>query len=181
MPYDPTRHHRRSIRLRGYDYAQAGVYFVTLVTKHRARLFGDVVGGEMRLSPAGAVVERCWADISSHFPHVALDAFQVMPDHLHGVLVFTRSAQSSPRTEPVDDRPRGTSMTVGAVVRGFKVGVTKWMRANTNVRHVWHRNYWEHIVRDDGALSRIRWYIRNNPAQWVIDHADEGAREQPHP
>ncbi len=85
-PYDPARHHRRSIRLKGYDYTQPGAYFITLCVHERAHLFGAVVDGEMQLNDAGRVVEQCWRDISAHFPHVALDAFVVMPNHVHGVL-----------------------------------------------------------------------------------------------
>jgi REP element-mobilizing transposase RayT len=169
MPYDPKRHHRRSIRLRGYDYAQPGEYFLTIITENRAHLYGEIVDGEMRLSPAGEVVARCWYDIPNHFPHAALDAFQVMPNHIHGVLVFTQPVKPSQRTEQIGERPRGTSMTVGSVVRGFKIGVTKWMRANTQVYDVWHRNYWEHIVRNPAELERIRRYIENNPLQWELD------------
>lgn len=86
MNYNPEKHHRRSTRLKGYDYSRPGAYFVTIVTQARACLFGDVVGGEMRLNGAGRVAEQCWRDIPIHFPHVTVDAFVVMPNHIHGVL-----------------------------------------------------------------------------------------------
>lgn len=161
MTYHPKRHHRRSIRLRGYNCARPGAYFLTLITENRANLFGEIVRGQMRLSAAGEVVWRCWHDIPKHFPHAVLDAFQVMPNHVHGVLVFSRPGRSSPRTLQAGERPRGTSMTVGSVVRGFKIGVTKWMRQHTRVHDVWHRNYWEHIVLNPAELARIRRYIIN--------------------
>jgi putative transposase len=91
MPYDPNRHHRRSIRLKGYDYTQPGAYFVTLCHHERMPLFGEIVNGEMRLNDIGRVAERCWLDIPSDFPHVALDAFVIMPNHVHGILWIIES------------------------------------------------------------------------------------------
>jgi len=92
MPYDPTRHHRRSIRLKGYDYSQAGAYFVTICTQDRACLFGKVVNGEMRLNDAGRMVLAEWNMLPERFPHVVLDAFVVMPNHVHGIVVITNPA-----------------------------------------------------------------------------------------
>ena len=79
---------RRSLRLKGYDYSQPGVYFITLCTYNRECLFGKVVGGEMQLSDAGSVVERCWLDIPAHFPRAVLDLYVVMPNHVHGIIVI---------------------------------------------------------------------------------------------
>ncbi|MCS6885522.1 MAG: transposase [Acidobacteriota bacterium] len=89
MTYDPDKHHRRSIRLKGYDYAQPGAYFITIVTQDRECLFGDVVDGKMRLNAMGQIVQQCWQDIPCHFPHAELDAFVVMPNHIHGIVVIT--------------------------------------------------------------------------------------------
>jgi REP element-mobilizing transposase RayT len=216
MPYDPQRHHRRSIRLPGYDYTQPGAYFVTIVTHERMPLFGDIVDGEMRLNDAGRVAEQCWLDIPSHFPHVALDAFVIMPNHVHGILWIVETPPTTgaagtmgtvetvetvgavgavgaknfsplppsqpsplppprPSSQPSDissdavPRPHGTSKTIGSVVRGFKIGVTKWFRHYTTIYTVWQRNYYEHIIRDDDGLARIRDYIQSNPQRWADD------------
>jgi putative transposase len=88
MRYDPERHHRRSIRLRGYDYRAVGAYFITIVAQDRACLFGEVVDGEMRLSEAGRMVERWWLELNCRFPHVLTDAYVVMPNHFHGIVVI---------------------------------------------------------------------------------------------
>ena len=88
MRYDPEKHHRRSIRLKGYDYTRAGAYFVTICTKDGACLFGDVADGVMRLNQMGHIVRQCWLAIPDHFPHVLLDEFVVMPNHVHGILVI---------------------------------------------------------------------------------------------
>lgn len=176
---DPITQRRRSLRLHGFDYAQRGAYFVTVVARDHACLFGDVVDGAMRLNEAGRVAESCWAAIPDHFPHVALDAFVVMPNHVHGVvwIVGDVSADVGARDRAKDFSPlrrgasnfRSPSKTVGSVVRGFKIGVTKWMRANTGIRDVWQRNYFEHVIRNEAALHRIRQYIIDNPARWHED------------
>jgi len=168
---------RRSIRLKGYDYASQGAYFVTIVTQGRERLFGEIVNGAMHVNEAGRIIERCWLDVPRHFPHAALDAYVVMPNHVHGIIVITDTAGAknddvgaknlSPL--PIRSAMRSPSRSVGSIVRGFKIGVTKWFRGNTNVYTVWQRNYYEHIIRDDAALDRIREYIRDNPIRWASD------------
>ena len=127
MKYNPDVHHRRSIRLHGYDYAQPGAYFVTVCTQNRRCLFGGVMGGAMRLNAAGRVVEKCWHNIPSHFPHVALDAFVVMPNHVHGILRIVDASVGAKNFSPLQtgQRPHGTTKTIGSVIRGFKIGVTK--------------------------------------------------------
>lgn len=167
-PYDPHHHHRRSIRLKGYDYAQAGAYFLTVCTKDRACLFGDIVDGLMVLNVARRVVDECWKAIPSHFPRVELDAFVVMPNHIHGVLRIGDTVGAK-HLSPLRSRRLGTSNTIGSVVRGFKIGVTKWMRANADIHDIWQRNYYEHVIRDESSLNRIREYIANNPASWADD------------
>lgn len=182
MKYNPDIHHRRSIRLKGYDYAKAGVCFLTLCTQHRECLFGDIAKGRMHLNAAGKTAVRCWHEIPNHFPHVRLDAFVVMPNHVHGIWVMMdvgnvigakdfsplhrRTTIQEPNTK---QRPCGTSKTIGSVIRGFKIGVTKWMRKHTTVFEVWQRNYWEHIIRDESEMNRIREYIETNPAKWEMD------------
>ncbi|MDN5271898.1 hypothetical protein QTO31_07930 [Chloroflexus sp. MS-CIW-1] len=101
MPYDPNRHHRRSIRLKGYDYSQAGAYFITICTQDRACLFGKVVNGEMRLNDAGRMVLAEWNMLPERFPHVVLDAFVVMPNHVHGIVVITNPATDDGATTRV--------------------------------------------------------------------------------
>lgn len=135
MTYDPQCHRRRSIRLRGYDYAQPGAYFVTLVTRDRACVFGEVVDGQMRLNACGATVRACWEDIPTHFPRVQLDAFVIMPNHIHGVLrildqpspmepVGARHAVPLPHAVPPPDAatPRATGLAGDAGPRAERFG-----------------------------------------------------------
>jgi len=88
MPYDPGIHHRHSIRLKGYDYSQPGTYFITIVTQGRSSLFGEIVDGKMRLNNAGKIVQQEWRRLGQRFPHVELDAFVVMPNHIHGIVII---------------------------------------------------------------------------------------------
>jgi len=184
MKYNPEKHHRRSIRLKNYDYASSGAYFVTIVTHQRQCLFGAIVDGAMRLNEWGAIAERCWMEIPQHYPHASLDAFVIMPNHVHGIIIlndngsivgannhspFVGANNHSPfvgannHSPQRNDRPRGTTQTIGSIVRGFKIGVTKWFRQNTDIYNVWQRNYYEHIIRNDMELQRVREYIVKNP------------------
>jgi REP element-mobilizing transposase RayT len=171
--YDPELHHRQSIRLRDYDYSKEGMYFVTICAKNHECVFGSIVGGAMQKNDVGHAVERYWNEIPQHFPHVGLDVYVIMPNHLHGIVIVGAN-NHSPSLPPVLKRPprpatSGTSKTLGSIVRGFKIAVTKWMRSNTAIPDVWQRNYLEHVVRDESELERIREYIQNNPAQWEMD------------
>ena len=180
MRYDSNKHHRRSIRLKGFDYTQEGAYFVTICTQNQACLFGDIVNGQMRLTDVGEVADICWRAIPQHFPRVVLDAFVVMPNHVHGIIWIgpeNRANVGAKIFSPLPPRPsqrsasefRSPSKTVGSIVRGFKIGVTKWVRANKNFYTVWQRNYYEHIIRNETALNRLRQYIADNPARWADD------------
>ena len=167
----PDIHHRRSIRLRGYDYSQAGMYFVTICTHGRVPLFGEIVEGEMLPNAAGVAAQSCWRAIPDHFPQVMLDAFVVMPNHVHGIIAvgakdFLPLQHPPPQHVPLR---HGTSQTIGSIVRGYKVGVSKWIRANTDVHEVWQRNYYEHIIRHEEAYLKIAQYIQTNPQRWVDD------------
>ncbi|HPN32919.1 MAG TPA: hypothetical protein PK843_00255 [bacterium] len=97
MTYDPNKHHRRSIRLKGYDYSQAGAYFVTICTQNRQCLFGDVTDGEMRLNAAGQMVQSVWDELPLFYPGVDIDEFVVLPNHVHGIVILVGAA---PRGRP---------------------------------------------------------------------------------
>lgn len=188
MKYDPFKHHRRSTRLKGYDYTQVGAYFVTICAHKRECLFDDIV--------LRRVAESCWRTIPQHFPNAVLDEWIVMPNHLHGIVViaydvrrgeaflgapFDAKVSSSSVIELPGNGvggnasplpPRGVSSnSLGAIIGNYKSATTR--RINT-IRHtqgapVWQRNYWEHIIRDENELNRTREYIIDNPANWDAD------------
>lgn len=156
--YKPGDRGRRSIRLRGFDYSQNAAYFVTLVTKNRQRFFGTIEDGEMMQSEAGVIAHNTWLAIPEYFPFVVLDEFIVMPDHMHGLLLFDKDLS---QLEHSALHPQ--SRTLGSVVRGYKIRVTQRLRDTLGVSTIWQRDYYDIIVRSAEAMYRIRNYIRNNP------------------
>lgn len=169
MTYNTDIHHRRSIRLKDYDYTGEGAYFVTICTYQKECLFGDIINGEMQLNDMGTIVRQCWNDIPRHFSHAIIDEFIVMPNHIHGIVIFNVGAKNSDRAKNILPLQHGTSMTIGSVIRGFKIGVTKWSRANDACHAPWQRNYYEHIIRNERELNSIRQYILDNPLKWSLD------------
>ena len=188
MKFDPQIHHRKSIRLKGYDYSQAGGYYITMVTLWRECLFGEVVGGEIRVNALGMIAQECWDEIPVHFPNMDVDAFVVMPNHLHGIIfihennwVATNSLPPvgarhvcpvgyvSPLQEP-SYPPRGFKPgSVGAVVASFKSAVTRRAGRELDLGNIWKRNYYEHILRSQADYERIAGYILDNPVNWDQD------------
>ena len=172
---NPKIHRRRSIRLRGYDYAQEGVYFVTVCTHNHTLLFGEISSDQMRLNNAGCTLVTQWQALPVRFPNVRLDAFVVMPNHIHGIIVLTRQKVAS------RDGATGATLVVAPTPLGSVVGAYKSLTTVDYVHGVkasgwmpfdgklWQRNYYEHVIRDEAALSRIRDYIVHNPAKWAGD------------
>jgi REP element-mobilizing transposase RayT len=183
MPYNADQHHRRSIRLSGYDYAQAGAYFVTLCTHQRECLFGEVVDGEMRLNAFGCVVEEEWFASARIRQEIELDAFVVVPNHIHGIVWIAvgatgRSPVQTSYKSSMQHRPRGPApRSLGAFVAGYKSAVTKRINAlrNTPSAPVWQRDYHEHVIRNETALDAMRTYIVNNPSRWDVDRYNHQA------
>jgi len=171
MTYDPDKHQRRSIRLQGYDYTQAGVYFVTICTQSCACLFGEAADGEMRLNDAGQMVEQWWGKLNNKFPGLETDEYVVMPNHFHGIIIIVGADL---RVCPNPGAHTGAPLP--QIVQWLKT-----MTTNEYIRRVksdewhpfsgklWQRNYFDHIIRNEESLNRIREYIMNNPAQWEFD------------
>ena len=197
MKYNPDLHNRHSIRLRGYDYASAGMYFVTICCQNQEHLFGKIIDGKMILNECGKIAMQCWQKIPRHFPNAILHEHVIMPNHIHCVIELTNAVgaknlspirnerpqhrnerlqhgNACPTDHSFDSRQRaknfsplhqcGTSRTIGSVIRGFKIGVTKQLGHS-----IWQRNYYEHIIRSEPEHVKIAAYIRNNPILWEKD------------
>jgi REP-associated tyrosine transposase len=227
MTYDSQKYHRRSIRLKGYEYSQAGAYFVTVCVQDRACLFGEVADGQMHLNDAGRIVLAEWDALPVRFPAVELDAFGIMPNHIHGIIVIstadpnpnaggnvnvgaglvpalrattvvaargattrgatTRVAPTPDANERVpgmgpDERTAAPPPTLGDIVGAFKSLTTDLYIHGVKQSgwppfrgRLWQRNYYEHIIRDDESLHRIRQYILDNPANWASDRENPQA------
>ncbi|HUV05125.1 MAG TPA: transposase [Armatimonadota bacterium] len=173
MPYDPERHHRRSIRLKDYDYSQAGAYFVTICTRGQECVFGEIEDGMIRLNSLGLIVRACWDDLPRHYVHVELDAFVIMPNHIHGIVLFQDppSVGAGLRPAPTPASTDGRRHGLPEFVRAFKSFASRRineLRSTPGVR-VWQRNYYEHIIRSRKSLDAIRRYVEDNPIQWPFD------------
>jgi len=132
----------------------------------------------MGLNDAGKIAIKFWLEIPEHFSHVDLDEFIVMPNHIHGIIVIKNNVMENVNVvgakdfSPLQQQPskfHSPSKTIGSIVRGFKIGVTKWFRNHTDIYNVWQRNYWDHIIRNENELNRIRQYIIDNPKKWDND------------
>jgi len=172
MKYNPAIHHRRSIRLKNYDYSQVGAYFVTICVQGRECLLGEIVDVAINLSQYGVIVEQIWSHITQHFPSVSLDAAVVMPNHFHGIIVLCDvDVPSDLSSLNTGSQSKLTNPTLGQVVAYFKYQSTKQINALLDMAGVkfWQRNYYEHIIRSEASLSRLRSYIAQNPEKWQID------------
>jgi REP element-mobilizing transposase RayT len=162
-------HHRRSIRLPGYDYAQTGAYFVTICTQNRECLLGEVVDGEMVLNDAGRMVQSVWDGLPGRFPTVELDQFIVMPNHLHGIIVLVGAQFIAPTAGRQNQGVINHAPTLGEIIRAFKAVAARQIRLAGFPEFRWQRNYYEHIIRDEDSLKRIQEYITTNPLRWQCD------------
>ncbi|GIV24566.1 MAG: hypothetical protein KatS3mg026_0258 [Bacteroidia bacterium] len=174
-----ARPNRCSIRLKGYDYSQAGAYFITICTKDRACLFGEVVNGEMRLNDFGQVVHSVWNNLPNHYAGIAMDAFVVMPNHVHGIVIIVGAGlKPAPITTAAPATTAApTQHGLPEIIRGFKTFSARRineLRGTPGVP-IWQRNYYEHIIRNEESLHRIRQYILDNPARWVSDRENPAA------
>jgi len=179
--YNPEKHHRRSIRLKGYDYSQEGAYFITICTYNRKCHLGDVQNGIVRLSRIGEIARQFWLEIPDHFDNTELDEFIFMPNHLHGILDIVSVGNESvgiqsvgvQHVEPLRRIHRYQKIipqSIGSIIRSYKASVTRWCRQNGHEYFRWQRNYFEHVIRNEKSLYQIRQYIINNPLQWQFDN-----------
>ncbi len=176
---------RRTVRLYGYDYSQEGLYFVTVCCQDKICRFGKVENGEMVLNRMGEIAKECWLEIPRHYQNVVLHEFVIMPNHIHGIIEIDTNVgveyfrpdidapnnmdeSENTRVEnirPLQQRPNCESGTIGAIIRGFKIGVTKQIGYS-----IWQRNYYEHIIRNTESHQKITDYILTNPSNWVNDN-----------
>ena len=183
MPSDPHEPHRRTIRLQDYDYSQPGSYFVTICTQGRKWLFGNVIDGEMHLNTVGTIAQSIWLTLPNRFPHIELDQYVIMPNHLHGIITIVGAqliapaggsggakADSIGRPHPAASTGAiNCAPTLGKMIRAYKAVATSQIRSTVKADFQWQRDYYEHIVRKDGDLDHIRQYIVDNPARWTED------------
>jgi putative transposase len=180
-------HHRRSIRLKDYDYAQTGAYFVTVCAWKKEYLFGEIKDGEMMLNEHGEIVAKCWHDLPNHYHHAQLDEFVIMPNHVLGIIMLTavvgagfKPALTKPalvETRWAGLKPAPTKNTpakrhvLPEIIRAFKTFSSRRVNIirTTSGVPLWQRNYYEHVIRNEPEMHAIREYIHSNPLKWDTD------------
>jgi REP element-mobilizing transposase RayT len=196
MNYDPQKHHRRSIRLRGYDYSSPGAYFITICSHNKRFLFGNVADGQMQRNDYGEIVQEEWFRSATIRKEIQLDAWMVMPNHVHGVVMITPVAAHGyvPGTTlarhravghgvgahshaPLQRRPHSLATFVGGFKGAAKKRINK-MRGTPGAP-VWQENYYDHIIRNEDELNKIREYILTNPLRWAYDRENPERKENP--
>ncbi|MBP9023736.1 MAG: hypothetical protein KBH06_11095 [Spirochaetes bacterium] len=190
-----------SARLKNWDYSSNGLYYITICVKNRECVFGNKANGKMILSDIGKTAENCWCEIPRHFPFVKLDEYVIMPNHIHGIIIIEKPMICNVSIKPVDimgipvetqdfaslptqqsdatkqsNEPSSNfgpqSKNIASIIRGFKIGVTKYA-VNNNIPFKWQSRYYDHIIRDENDLNRIRKYIIDNPSNWEMDEYTE--------
>ena len=167
MKYDSQIHHRKSVRIPGYDYTQDGWYFVTICTHNHNVLLGNVVNGEMVLNEYGQIVSKIWKWLPEQYKYIKLHEWIIMPNHLHGIIEYHNDGRGGSRTAPTDIKIK----PLGRIIGAFKTVSTKHINKiqNTPGHKLWQRNYYEHIIRNEKDLNRIGEYIIYNPLKWPED------------
>ena len=149
--------YRKINRLIKYDYSQPGYYFVTICTSNRVECFGNVENGVMVLNQDGQAAEKHWIDSPAHYKNVDIDEFIVMPNHLHGIIIIK------------DSKIEGLQNNLSKIVGSYKNVVTKEIHKKGNQNFAWQASFYDHVIRKDESLDKIREYIKNNPLKWELD------------
>ena len=163
---------RKHIRLTGFDYRQNLAYFITVCTSGRQCVFGTVVDDHVLLTQRGLIAQRCWNELLQHHPFIELDAFIVMPNHIHGIVCITQNHVAATPASPLPTPAHGpAARSISAVIGSYKSAVTRTinrLRPGAATR-LWQPNFYEHVIRSDRALDLIRQYILDNPLRWAAD------------
>jgi putative transposase len=170
--------HRRSIRRKEYDYTSPGAFIITILARNRSEIFSHIYNDKIILSALGRLARKYWLEIPQHFPQVDIKPYVIIPNHIHGVLTIhsdpskgTTCRALTPRLEKFGHPVSGSIPTI---IRSYKSAVTKSAKLELNLTNIWHRGYYEHIIRNEDELKKICLYILTNPLNWKIDnlHAD---------
>ena len=170
------KYRTETTRFKSWNYSSEGYYYVTICEKNRSCVFGDIDDGIVTLTSLGKVAMECWQEIPQHFPFVELDVFCLMPNHLHGIIIINPDGVVESQNlaslqyggDGSGNKFGPQSKNLASIVRGFKIGVTKYARAN-DIDFTWQPRYHDRIMRDERELFAVRTYIRNNPLEWISD------------
>lgn len=177
ITYNQAKEYRKSLRLKRYDYSQTGAYFITLCSQNKEYLFAKIFEGNegnIELNPIGKIASEYWFQIPEHFQNVELDAFIVMPNHIHGIIILSKK-----RAQNIEPQKNSELLhnefqhiilqSLGSIIRSYKSSVTHWCHVHGYDHFRWQRNYYEHVIRNEDDLNTIREYILYNPSKWKLD------------
>ena len=176
MISQPSSHHRKSVRLKEFDYSQPGAYFITIVTKNRQSLFGKVINGKVQLNPIGLIVQEEWLSTPRIRQDVELGEWIIMPNHLHGIIILkdivgARSPVPLPDPYQIERFGKPTSGSIPTIIRSIKATTTKRINLyrTTPGQEVWQRGFFEHVIKNDQDYQNHATYILTNPERFGID------------
>lgn len=175
QPKFKDKYRVESTRLSNRDYASNGLYFVTICTNNRQYFFGDIIDGQVEYSPIGQIAEKYWAEIPQHSKYTYVDSYVIMPNHVHGIVVLDKP--DNVETQEFASLNCDKSNKFGplkrnslqSIIHSYKSAVTRWCRKNGHEHFGWQERFYEHIIRADDSVDRIRDYITCNPAKWESD------------
>jgi len=164
------KYQRHSLRIKNYNYSLPGAYFITICTYHKENILGYLIDGKMELNVLGKITARERLRTFQIRKNIQLDKYMVMPNHFHGIIILTDNSKGVLQYAPTN-KFRSPSQAIGSIVRGFKSAVTRGIKRLDYpfFYSVWQRNYYEHIIRNERELNRIREYVQNNPLRWQYD------------
>lgn len=175
MVFDSKIHHRKSYRLKGFDYTKEGAYFITICTHNSQHFFGEVVEGEMQLNEVGKIANEYLSQIPNHFSKVEIGEYIVMPNHVHCVLILhPKSAGTRHVASVLDSESKMNAFgkpipgSVSVIIQQFKSSVKRWCNKNKFEDFKWQSRFYDVIIRDDNAYRRIANYIIENPKKWKM-------------
>ena len=168
-------YYRRSVRLKEYDYSQPGAYFITILASDRSHIFGKIADDQVQLSEIGRIVKHEWLRVEKRFPHVQLGAWIIMPNHFHGIvnLIETETNIHPSNGRALEHFGSPVSGSIPTIIRSFKSSVTQQYQLLTQnySTKIWHRGYYDHVIRDEEDLENTHNYILNNPFKWIEDES----------
>ncbi|MCR4319264.1 MAG: hypothetical protein NUV74_02880 [Candidatus Brocadiaceae bacterium] len=194
MKYDSDIHPRKSLRLKEYDYSRLGAYFITICTYEKECIFGKVENERMSLNQFGKIVLEFWNNLPGRYANIESDSFVIMPNHIHGIVKIVDTVGIIPellhnnktknvgaihelplQTANTNQKTKRRRMLIPKVVGYFKMNSSKQINTirNSTGIPVWQRNYYEHIIRNENKLNKIREYIHNNPIRWHLDRENQ--------
>ena len=161
---------RKSIRLKNYNYAENGLYFITICSYKNQKIFGNInqISNEkIILSKVGKIIQKHWFEIPEHYKFAELDFFVIMPDHIHGIILLDNGRIFAP--DGINKFQNVISNSISSIIRSFKASVTKAVRQELNIQFVWQRGFYEHVIKNEKELNKIREYIYNNPLKFKLE------------